>query len=248
MAVTLSMETLSTMTVSFKVDFADEKFAFDMTPVNPWDQTATIQRESGMKLHLNAVRDLTGVTLTVSTSGNSISCVNGEGLDAFALPLGTFESNLFELQNNGINYSRLESLDSNSDAPYFDPATAFTDGSPVTTPSTSSEIFSVDSPSPSGSGTGLKSPNRSCTGRFTRKYEPSKDGRPRYPKSHKSFPCTMGCMMSFSRKHDRLRHEVTQHGRVCEWGCNACLKAFSSAATLKNHKCGKIGGMQWIYA
>lgn len=36
--------------------------------------------------------------------------------------------------------------------------------------------------------------------------------------SHKSekrapFQCTMGCSRMFSRRHDRLRHEVTRHGK-----------------------------------
>ncbi|KAJ6550660.1 hypothetical protein DFH09DRAFT_832199, partial [Mycena vulgaris] len=51
------------------------------------------------------------------------------------------------------------------------------------------------------------------------------------------FPCTMGCTMRFSRKHDRMWHEITQHGRVCEWDCAARVRGFSSKRTLKNHKC-----------
>ncbi|KAF7300167.1 Transcriptional regulator prz1 [Mycena kentingensis (nom. inval.)] len=57
----------------------------------------------------------------------------------------------------------------------------------------------------------------------------------------KYFPCEMGCPMRFSRKHDRLRHEVTQHGRVCDWSCAACSGFFSSEATLRKHKCRSRG-------
>ena len=52
-----------------------------------------------------------------------------------------------------------------------------------------------------------------------------------------SYPCEMGCKEHFSRRHDRLRHEVTQHGRVCEWVCDDCGRFFSSARTMGHHKC-----------
>ncbi|KAJ7642263.1 hypothetical protein FB45DRAFT_1126696 [Roridomyces roridus] len=46
------------------------------------------------------------------------------------------------------------------------------------------------------------------------------------PKS--KFQCTLGCDLKFSRRHDRLRHEVAQHGRECEWEC---------PGTLEKHRC-----------
>ncbi|EIN08977.1 hypothetical protein PUNSTDRAFT_134150 [Punctularia strigosozonata HHB-11173 SS5] len=59
-----------------------------------------------------------------------------------------------------------------------------------------------------------------------------------HTKVRKSIPCTMpGCMENFSRMHDRLRHEVTQHGKVCEFSCHVCKRFFSSAKFLGNHKC-----------
>ncbi|KAJ7605889.1 hypothetical protein FB45DRAFT_1068975 [Roridomyces roridus] len=53
------------------------------------------------------------------------------------------------------------------------------------------------------------------------------------------FPCTMdaNCQVNFSRKHDRLRHEVAHHGRTCDWECTACGGFFSSHATFKRHRC-----------
>lgn len=56
-------------------------------------------------------------------------------------------------------------------------------------------------------------------------------------KERASFQCTMGCTSMFSRRHDRLRHEVTQHGRVCEWTCPRCGRFFSTQQTLMIHKC-----------
>ncbi|KAF8919620.1 hypothetical protein CPB85DRAFT_1157343, partial [Mucidula mucida] len=39
----------------------------------------------------------------------------------------------------------------------------------------------------------------------------------------KPFGCTVnGCSEGFSRKHDRLRHEVRQHGRGSNWRCPLC--------------------------
>jgi 5-methylcytosine-specific restriction endonuclease McrA len=39
-----------------------------------------------------------------------------------------------------------------------------------------------------------------------------------------------------------LRHEVTQHGKVCEFICTDCGRFFSSQKTLDNHKCPATGG------
>ncbi|KAJ7111237.1 hypothetical protein C8R44DRAFT_597372, partial [Mycena epipterygia] len=50
------------------------------------------------------------------------------------------------------------------------------------------------------------------------------------------FPCTFdGCAMLFSRKHDRLRHEVGSHGISTQWNCTACNKYFSTHITLQRH-------------
>ncbi|KAJ6518525.1 hypothetical protein DFH09DRAFT_1331882 [Mycena vulgaris] len=101
MALTLSVESLSIMTVSFKVELADGTFE-----VAPMDIVANIQLESGMKLHLKAVRDSTGVTLTLSASNHLGSRLNEETLDAeFVFPPGTFDS-LFELPDS-LDYSLL---------------------------------------------------------------------------------------------------------------------------------------------
>ncbi|KDR65980.1 hypothetical protein GALMADRAFT_259903 [Galerina marginata CBS 339.88] len=56
-------------------------------------------------------------------------------------------------------------------------------------------------------------------------------------KPKRSLPCTMGCSETFSRLHDRLRHEVGQHGKVCEFTCYECGRFFSMQTTLNSHKC-----------
>ncbi|KAJ7099771.1 hypothetical protein C8R44DRAFT_642249, partial [Mycena epipterygia] len=54
------------------------------------------------------------------------------------------------------------------------------------------------------------------------------------------FPCSFeGCGMKFSRKHDRLRHEVGNHSMGTQWICNPCKKFFSSETTLERHYINK---------
>jgi len=108
------------------------------------------------------------------------------------------------------------------------------------TPSTSSESSSLYS-SVSGTGSTVQFQEAS-----SREYSLPRRITAHESKSEKLFPCTLGCTMRFSRKHDRLRHEVSQHGRICDWACSACLGFFSSQATLKKHKCKSGGGSRWI--
>ncbi|KAJ7187250.1 hypothetical protein C8R46DRAFT_1274579 [Mycena filopes] len=102
-----------------------------------------------------------------------------------------------------------------------------------------------DSPPPQAVG-GLRCPDPSCTRSFKSKYTLSKHTKAHEPKSSSLFRCTMGCVMQFSRKHDRLRHEVNRHGRVCDWECKLCLGFFSSETSLKKHRCKKSGVARWI--
>lgn len=76
-----------------------------------------------------------------------------------------------------------------------------------------------------------------CGRRFTSQYTLKVHTEAHKAKPRVSLPCTLGCSERFSRRHDRLRHEVTQHGKVCEWVCNECGRFFSSDKTLGNHKC-----------
>ncbi|KAH7874472.1 uncharacterized protein C8R40DRAFT_1171572 [Lentinula edodes] len=61
-----------------------------------------------------------------------------------------------------------------------------------------------------------------------------------------SFPCTFDpCPEVFSRKHDRMRHEVAQHGLKCQWVCDRCRKFFASEKTLAKHKCSVNSDIRW---
>ncbi|KAJ7163867.1 hypothetical protein C8R43DRAFT_1122831 [Mycena crocata] len=56
----------------------------------------------------------------------------------------------------------------------------------------------------------------------------------------RKFSCTFdGCSMQFSRKHDRLRHKVGNHGMGTQWNCGPCNKYFSSQSTLEWHHLDK---------
>lgn len=86
-----------------------------------------------------------------------------------------------------------------------------------------------------------------CARRFTSQYTLKVHMEAHKPKPRVSFPCTQGCSERFSRQHDRLRHEVAKHGRVCEFLCDECGRFFSSKKTLGNHKCPIAqGGTRWV--
>lgn len=87
-----------------------------------------------------------------------------------------------------------------------------------------------------------------CERRFTSRYTLKVHMEAHKPKPKVSFPCTQGCSERFSRQHDRLRHEVAKHGKVCEFLCDDCGRFFSTKKTLGNHKCPvAIGGTRWVH-
>jgi hypothetical protein len=90
-----------------------------------------------------------------------------------------------------------------------------------------------------------------CNRRFTSQYTLKVHVKAHRPKPRPCFPCTLGCNEQFSRQHDRLRHEVAKHRKVCEWSCGECGRFFSSSKTLGNHKCKLATGknnMRWMGA
>jgi len=86
-----------------------------------------------------------------------------------------------------------------------------------------------------------------CERRFTSQYTLKVHMEAHKPKPRSSFPCTLGCQERFSRQHDRLRHEVAKHGKICEFSCEDCGRFFSTKKTLGNHKCPVAqGGTRWV--
>jgi len=86
-----------------------------------------------------------------------------------------------------------------------------------------------------------------CERRFTSQYTLKVHMEAHKPKPRSSFPCTLGCSEKFSRQHDRLRHEVAKHGKICEFSCEDCGRFFSTRKTLSNHKCPLAhGGTRWV--
>ncbi|KAJ6498244.1 hypothetical protein DFH09DRAFT_1336696 [Mycena vulgaris] len=177
-------------------------------------------------------------------------------LDSFTLEYNHYNSDVtsFNHHEEGVestgassdhDFTGLSDTD-NSSKESSTPSSPF--DTPATTPSASSESSFSASPAAGsrGSRSNLRCPEPGCARRFTRKYTLAKHVKAHEPKTQKFFPCTMSCSIRFSRRHDRLRHEVTQHRRVCEWGCSACLGFFSSESTLKKHKCRNTGGTRWV--
>ncbi|KZT25279.1 hypothetical protein NEOLEDRAFT_1134101 [Neolentinus lepideus HHB14362 ss-1] len=75
-----------------------------------------------------------------------------------------------------------------------------------------------------------------CNRSFKNEYTYSVHASAHIRKKKKRFECTH-CSETFSRWHDMMRHEVSQHGKVPDWTCSGCRRFFSSEMTLKNHKC-----------
>lgn len=81
-------------------------------------------------------------------------------------------------------------------------------------------------------------PHPTCTRVFRSEYTCRVHSGVHIPKPRKIIPCTQpGCRETFTRQHDRLRHEVTQHDKICEFSCTICHRFFSSAPMLEKHKC-----------
>lgn len=121
----------------------------------------------------------------------------------------------------------------------------------VSYPPSPSSSSSMDSPVSADSDSSRISKRRgtqSSKGRFPQYH--GKEGPISTPqtKEKQYFPCSFdGCPEVFSRKHDRMRHEVTQHGRLCEWACDQCRKFFATEKTLAKHKCtSRVGDTRWI--
>lgn len=82
-----------------------------------------------------------------------------------------------------------------------------------------------------------------CDRYFISKYTLKVHSQSHCPKPKVRLACAFdGCSENFSRQHDRLRHEVLQHGRVCEFVCDECHRFFSTRQTLQNHKCPVAAG------
>lgn len=83
-----------------------------------------------------------------------------------------------------------------------------------------------------------KCPHDTCDRRFRSEYTCRVHAGSHAPKPRKIVECTFAdCKETFTRQHDRLRHEVNKHGKVCEWSCVSCRKFFSSAEMLDKHTC-----------
>jgi hypothetical protein len=125
----------------------------------------------------------------------------------------------------------------------------------VKTEGSETQLSQSREPSPNQSDNDQNNPRRrypclilGCTRRFTSQYTLKVHMEAHKPKPRVSFPCTLGCSEKFSRQHDRLRHEVAKHGKVCEFSCEECGRFFSTKKTLGNHKCPVAQGTRWVDA
>ncbi|KAE9392760.1 hypothetical protein BT96DRAFT_262373 [Gymnopus androsaceus JB14] len=180
-------------------------------------------------------------------------------------------SNVFDMQfGDALDYSSLsdpersfrqshltylERLDSSSSSGPSSPATSDSQEYKYIR---SSRRSPTRTPSPSCSENGSSSSDHrrrfpcllaGCSRRFTSQYTLRVHMEAHKPKPKVYFPCTEGCSERFSRQHDRLRHEVSKHGKVCEFSCEECGRFFSSSKTLGNHKCPFAqGATRWVHS
>ncbi|KZT19137.1 hypothetical protein NEOLEDRAFT_1142493 [Neolentinus lepideus HHB14362 ss-1] len=78
-----------------------------------------------------------------------------------------------------------------------------------------------------------------CNRTFRNQYTYSVHSGAHIKKTKKRFECPT-CCETFSRRHDMMRHEVSQHGKVPDWTCERCRRFLSSKTMFKNHKCPAI--------
>ncbi|KAJ7867796.1 hypothetical protein B0H13DRAFT_1897440 [Mycena leptocephala] len=144
--------------------------------------------------------------------------------------LPAFDDN--QLQDVAASDSDAITSPSECDADYPEPLSSASGSPNLSSASDSPNLSTRGSPCPSD----LPCLEPSCSRTFTSKYALSMHRQKHIAKPPPCFPCS-GCALQFSRRHDRLRHEVSQHGRMREWECKLCLGFFSSQKTLQKHKC-----------
>ncbi|KAF5355240.1 hypothetical protein D9758_006009 [Tetrapyrgos nigripes] len=153
-------------------------------------------------------------------------------------------------ENNSALFSSLSSFDmffgGCEPSPEW-PESSSTTGSPHTSlREFGSDAWSDQSESPPGDSSNLNvkepvgvSRSRSA-GRVSRRSSGYVSGgvQPRTNAANKKkrVQCSL-CDETFSRRHDMMRHEASQHGKVQQWTCEMCRRFFSSEAMLTVHKC-----------
>ncbi|KAJ7112774.1 hypothetical protein C8R43DRAFT_961769 [Mycena crocata] len=135
-------------------------------------------------------------------------------LDIQAMFSGSSSESLLDISQLEHQSQNCLHSDADSSADASTPSSSANAGTPVS--SRSSPSRSSTPQRSSGSRRDLRCPHPTCDLYFATSYKLAKHMTTHEPKSPKQFPCTRGCALEFSRKHDRLRHEVAQHGRaVC---------------------------------
>ncbi|KAJ3832041.1 hypothetical protein F5878DRAFT_635675 [Lentinula raphanica] len=163
-------------------------------------------------------------------------------------------SNVFDmyfgaaLDSNPCHQQQYNMRSTESSSPISDDSfTRASPRSPIRTPSPPSDSASTSSSAQLDHRRRFPCLLPGCSRRFTSQYTLKVHTEAHRPKPKVSFPCTLGCSERFSRQHDRLRHEVAKHGKVCEFSCHACGRFFSTSKTLGNHRCPVAqGSTRWV--
>jgi len=171
---------------------------------------------------------------------------------ALSPPLQDFSGNVFDFDYGPSAYAGDYSTPSSSWASHLSPSTLPQSSSPSPShldimSSTSREVSPLRGENEKPDRRRFPCHIIGCERKFTSQYTLKVHMEAHKPKPRVSYPCTEGCSERFSRQHDRLRHEVAKHGKVCEFLCDDCGRFFSTKKTLGNHKCPVAqGGTRWV--
>ncbi|EIW74604.1 hypothetical protein CONPUDRAFT_140410 [Coniophora puteana RWD-64-598 SS2] len=183
---------------------------------------------------------------------NDMSSMSYSNPASFSAVLGSTDSTFFQdfMQSQAEHDQRIISIPSYDTHEQLEQCTRAPPPSEATTPAVSRSA--TPTPTLEKQSTGAeqavsrKRPRRfpcldpSCPRRFASKYTLNLHMTTHRQSPRVRYPCEMGCAETFSRQHDRLRHEVSKHGRVCEWLCNRCRHVFSTQGTRDKHRCAEV--------
>ncbi|KAH6904856.1 hypothetical protein BKA70DRAFT_1373276 [Coprinopsis sp. MPI-PUGE-AT-0042] len=221
----------------------NQRFSFSYDSASSSSSSPFMSPEHGLPLHL--------MSPSISITSNSPRSESG----ALSPPLQDCSGNMFDFDYGASAYAGDYSSTSWSPS-HLSPSTL---PKPSSSPCPSNGDMSDIASSISRDVSPLRGENEKpdrrrfpchiigCERKFTSQYTLKVHMEAHKPKPRVSFPCTEGCSERFSRQHDRLRHEVAKHGKVCEFLCDDCGRFFSTKKTLGNHKCPVAqGGTRWV--